>query len=526
MGIYVLTLKKALANRIKDNDLQQFFFRVEEKPIDKTVEELCFMKERQRAEHSRHSHDVQTNTLRTMCIIMAIICFSLDPLCFNEAIASSAAAFTERPTDARAFGMGSAISALSQYGSGSYWNPATLGFVKSSEINSMQSTILGDVHYLNFGYNRLSKDNQYGIAWAFNFTNVRVDGIQEAKYDNGSAWQTGNSFDYSGSVYVLSAAKTIDRKLSLGANLKHINEELFYNNAAGTGLDIGALYKLDRKWTMGLVYQNIIAPTLAWDTSSGTTEKMPSNLILGISYQVTRRLLLCTDINNRSDRGFGFSLGGEYRLNDYFSVRAGLDQDRLVLGTSIFYNQFGVHYAFAPEPVGQFTDQKHYLSISYALEGNAAPEVPEEEEVITPPLKKGEAEQFPTAAAGTVHFSTTLDASVTTDISEVVIEEESNILIKSMSVKRAGPIIKTNITMANDSDVTANVLTSLSIYDKDMQAIQVFSAKALSIEPYKEETAEFNWRYKTSLPYGEYYFKTRVAFDNKERTVLKKVVRR
>jgi hypothetical protein len=460
------------------------------------------------------------NWLKGLVCAAVIVIFIFDPLLTETAIASSAASFTQRPNDARSFGLGSSTTALSQYGSAGYWNPAALGFVRSSELSSMQSTILGDVNYMALGYNHLAEPSFWDIAWGVNLVNVRVEDIKEAVYDNStdSAWLTGDTFGYYGNALVLSAAKTFGSRLSVGLNLKHIQEQLDNNSASGTGLDAGLIYKLNSRTTMGLTYQNTLAPQLAWDTSSKTVEKMPSNLILGISYQVDRHFLLSFDINTRSDRGLEGRFGGEYRFNDYFTLRAGYDQQRLVIGTSIYYKQFGVHYAYAPEPVGQTVDTKHYLSISYALEEGYLPQ-PEEEEEQTPAEKA-----LTTAAAGTLRLTA---QTPTKAVEEIVIEEETEMRIEKISVKKTGDLIRTNIELLNTGEVTADILTGLSIYDKDMQPLKVFTAKALTLGPQKTGTLYFDWRYKAELPYGSiYYFKARVAYDSREQSVLKKVIRK
>jgi hypothetical protein len=465
------------------------------------------------------------NWLKAAVCAAVMTIFILAPLLTDNALASSAGSFTQRPNDARSFGVGSATAALSQYGSASYWNPAALGFVRSSELSSMQSTILGDVNYMTLGYNHLAEASFWDIAWGVNLVNVRVEDIKEAVYDisNDSAWLTGDTFGYYGNAIVLSAAKTFSSRLSVGLNLKHIQEQLDNNSASGTGLDAGLIYKLNSRTNIGMVFQNTVAPQLAWDTGSSTVEKMASNLVFGLSYQVDRRFLLSFDANVRTDRGLEGRFGGEYRLNDYFTLRAGYDQQRLVMGTSIYYKQFGVHYTYAPEPVGQAVDTKHYLSISYALEEGYLPQLKDEEEEE----EKKEGQKAPaevTAAAGTLRLTA---ETPTKAVEEIVIEEETEIRIEKISVKKSGALIRTNVDLTNTGEVTANILTSLSIYDKEMLPLKVFTAKALTLGPQKTGTNYFEWRYMAELPYGSiYYFKARVAYSSKEQSVTKKVIRK
>ncbi|MBU0581079.1 MAG: PorV/PorQ family protein [Candidatus Margulisbacteria bacterium] len=427
----------------------------------------------------------------------------------HAADATSAGSFTMRPVGARSLGMGSAVVAMAEDGSMGYWNPAGLAFINRSEFNSMQGTILGDVDYLYLGYNRLRDPELWDTALGFNLLNTRVDGIKEATYQNGSGVLTGKTFSYQGNAYVLSVAKALERRLAVGFNLKYIQEILYENSASGFGLDAGLLYRLNSNTNFGLVYQNIKPAQLTWDTHEGTIETMPFNIIIGVAHKINKQFKIALDINSRSDRGFGAQLGGEFMLNQYFTFRAGYSQDRLWLGTSIYYNKFGVHYSFATEPVGEVVDNKHFLSISYVLEEKEDLIEPVEEEISEPMA-------IPTKAS-----------QITEPIEEIpLIEFKKEVAINKMVVKKLNGTIQTEVVFENIGEVTADVKATLTIYDKDKRLLKLFPVKRINISTGEIQTMKFDWHRETVLPYGEYFFKVRILYNSHDKSIIKKVVRK
>ncbi|MFC1517202.1 hypothetical protein ACFL5G_01465 [Candidatus Margulisiibacteriota bacterium] len=420
-----------------------------------------------------------------------------------------------RPVGARSLGMGAAVVAFAEDGTVGYWNPAVLAYVNRSEVNSMQGTILGDVDYLQLGYNRLRDPRIWDIALGVNILNTRVDGIKEATYQNGAGSLTGKSFSYQGNAYVFSAAKALDKKLAVGLNFKYIQESLYDNGASGTGFDAGLFYRLNSRTQLGLVYQNITPPQLAWDTDSDLIETIPFNIIIGVSHKITRQFLLAVDVNSRSDRGLGLKVGGRFIFNKYLTFRAGYDQERLFLGTSLAYEKFGLHYTFATEPVGEVVDNKHFLSLSYLLE--------EQEDLIEPleeEQKIDEAEKPREVSPGELKVASA-------DVEEIpLLEFKKDAAINKMTVKKINGLVKTEVVFENTGEVTTDIKCALSIYDDQKQPLKVFSAKKVSLEPNKTYTAVFDWKLKAELPKGTYFFKARVVYNGSEKSVVKKVIRK
>jgi hypothetical protein len=195
---------------------------------------------------------------------------------------------------------------------------------------------------------------------------------------------TKSPMNYNNSVFLFSYAKKVLNNLSLGTNLKFFSAKLeggpiTDGNATGMQLDLGTLYHASENLDLSATLQNALPSDLGGKLTyagSGQEETYPSILKVGTKAKLGDLSLLAdADLYlNRKNSPTIFHLGGEYQLNQFACLRAGLDQDivagtavnNLTAGVGLEFNHIRFDYAyhqFAGAP-GMDT---HFFSLSYGI---------------------------------------------------------------------------------------------------------------------------------------------------------------
>jgi hypothetical protein len=257
-------------------------------------------------------------------VILLIICllFVLSP--FSQA-SENAGAFLENGLGARARAMGSAQVAISRPVDAMYWNPALLTKVSKYEFS------LGT--YRAFETNYIScqlASTVLGLDFGIGYLSAKVSDIEET---SSAGSRTGNFFGYDAQAIFLAAAYTPFPKLSLGLTTKLLSEKLHSKKATGYGMDLGLLYTPTKKCSLGLNLQNIIAPSMAWNTASKTSEKIPLTIRAGLGLDLLESLTLGIDISRQKETTFYHS-GLEWQFSQNLRVMAGWQNDSISLNNS------------------------------------------------------------------------------------------------------------------------------------------------------------------------------------------------
>jgi len=241
---------------------------------------------------------------------------------------------------ARGIALGNAVTALSSDINSAFYNPAGLVEIQDNlQVSLMHAEWfagIGKYDYIGIGGPMKPKTagSTKKRAMAGTFIRFGVDNIANTLnlYDENGAIDYNNITSLSAADYAVlfSYAETFTDKISLGANVKIIHRRIGrLANSWGFGLDLGAKYKLNESFTLGVLAKDLTSTFNAWsynltqdeiDALVSTNNEVPSNSIeitkpriqLGIGYQ--KRFYL-NKTNEEAVRKTGKSIGLAFGLD-------------------------------------------------------------------------------------------------------------------------------------------------------------------------------------------------------------------
>lgn len=278
--------------------------------------------------------------------------------------AGQAARYLRIGVGARALGMGGAFVSICNDASAIYWNPAGLIQLTQREITSMASLMSLDRNYnfLNYVVPLEDKINTIGISWI----NFAVKDLREFVRENNQDKELGK-FNDTENTFMLSCARNLNDKLSMGVNLKYLTQGMNTqkthpkgrNKASGVGIDIGTLYKISDNVQVGLMLQDIRS-YLKWETNH--VDRLPLVVKLGVSTKFfDDRLTLATDLEQVEDNHRTKIYAGlEYWLRENIGLRCGIFDTEPTAGISFIFPtktlKSRLDYSFAPDKFSDFKD--------------------------------------------------------------------------------------------------------------------------------------------------------------------------
>ena len=319
-----------------------------------------------------------------MDIKKAVLIFILMLLPISGSTACFAQAFADDPTDfggdARLYGMGQAYAAISNDPNAVFLNPAGLGGIKNLELTGMYYTrIFGTYYYLTGAG---ACPTPWG-TFALGYVGSGIGGIVNTR-DPGET-----DFGYSNNVFILSYGTPLVRfgvgpqRIYVGTSIKLFGRGYLGSvddSGTGTNVDLGLKYVPFQWLSLGLSKSNILTSSMGggivW--KSGYNESLASTTRLGAAMRAFEdKAVFGLDmrIPEEEEKPSLFSFGGEYQLNEAFSLRAGLSENidaksasRKVwdysLGLGFKYQGLAINYAYRP----YFSDQSntsHFVSLSF-----------------------------------------------------------------------------------------------------------------------------------------------------------------
>jgi hypothetical protein len=161
-------------------------------------------------------------------------------------------------------------------------------------------------------------------------------------------------------------------------------------SASGFGMDAGAVLHpaqlfdaADDSWltdlSLGVGIGNLLRPTLRLDQESVSD---PTVARAGVAWRHLvgmRALTLAMDLEQAAGEGTSARLGGEFRINPQFALRAGVNGGTMTAGTGVSWHDLALDYAFEARGL----DAVHRVSLvfgfgSTVVESRAAAEHAEE----------------------------------------------------------------------------------------------------------------------------------------------------
>lgn len=250
---------------------------------------------------------------------------------------------------AKALAMGSAASVLAEDANAINWNPGLLGEVKGKSVTTSYNALFQDESQGFLGYAAPLRGNNGVIGVGVNYLIVsnlekRAGDTETAdsKFNNGNM-AVSLSYGFAGAL----------PGLSVGGTIKYIRQELDTRSDVAYAADLGSAYRLNSKWTVSAVGQNIgsrIGP-----------DKLPLTFKTGVAVKLfDGKLSIASDLDWRvNDKRSYVNLGADCSLGRHLAFRAGYQvgrgQDNLgsgltgfSAGVGLIIARFNLDYAYVP----------------------------------------------------------------------------------------------------------------------------------------------------------------------------------
>lgn len=279
---------------------------------------------------------------------------------------TAAVPFLKIGIGAKPASMGEAYTAVGNGIYSLYFNPAIIAKMQDKEVAASQIMWIEGITYTHFGTAYyFKKIGTIGINYSIlNYGDIPITTTDPTPV--GMMTATDN-------LLMLSYARVLSPKISLGTNIKYITQNYYSYSSDGVLLDIGILTSI-ASFPLGISLQNVGNGFKMKNSTRKDTDPPPTELKIGTGYEFTsNRLRLAVDLAQVVDNKLNLGLGAEYGfLNNIIQVRGGYKYklggndlgtiSGLRFGFGINLYGTNVDYAFAPAGDLGVT---HRMSLSY-----------------------------------------------------------------------------------------------------------------------------------------------------------------
>lgn len=258
---------------------------------------------------SVHSTQLRVTSQKSKGLILLVT----NLLLVTEIFASSGASFLKLGVGARALGMGSAYTALSNDVTALHWNPAGLSRLGKKEISVMHAELFSNNRFDFFGYAHPTSKGAFGIGAVY-LSQGEMEGRTEGR-------EKKSDFSASDLAITFGCSRFVNSNASLGVNVKLIQSKIAGASATGLAFDMGTMWKMSgSKTQLGFAIQNM-GPKMKFVDEG---YNLPLTLIGGAGYRFFSNLLISADLKHQPyNSRTSFSLGTEFSPVSMLSLRAG-----------------------------------------------------------------------------------------------------------------------------------------------------------------------------------------------------------
>ncbi len=278
--------------------------------------------------------------------LVAILILSIGVNSF-AAVGGSSFEFLLVGSGSRASAMGEAFTAVSGDVGAPYFNPASGGVMKGSEISFAHLVYLEDTAIEQISI--MTPSGKFSLGFGISIGSIPDI---ERRDDRPTSEPLGmfDEHNFAASFYW---AYPVSPRLSIGNTVKFAYEKLDFGSAKAIGADFGAFYTLNPQITIGASVRNI-----------GTKPKfisksfdLPRELRLGASYRARddsrfKGVLLAADyiLPKWGDGKSKLNFGGEFNHENLVFIRSGYnfgyDSRSFAFGGGLAYRVYFIDYAF------------------------------------------------------------------------------------------------------------------------------------------------------------------------------------
>ena len=293
-------------------------------------------------------------------------------------VATTSANWLKLETGARGVGMAGAMVAAGEGVSAIPYNPASIGYIKGSELYYSKTNYLVDISHASMAYGTQITPTDFVALHIFTFNSGLMDVTTEDEPDG-----TGEQFDVTGLSLRGTYAKILTDRLKIGFTVKYIREAIYTTAMQTFAIDLGTnfdtgIYGIILGMSVsnfgpevqfsGEGIQQKVDQDLSVDESlSKITEKfpIPMSFRLGIKKDILNdeihKLTFAMDGVNPIDYVVTGNIGLEYSWLETAYVRGGThlnhDTASFTVGAGIKIGNIYVDYAFANYGILENTNQ-------------------------------------------------------------------------------------------------------------------------------------------------------------------------
>jgi len=293
-------------------------------------------------------------------------------------VATTAGNWLKLETGARGVGMAGAMVAAGTGISAITYNPASIGFVKGSELYYSKTNYLAGISHSSMAYGTQVTPTDFIAFYLFSFNSGKMD-VTNAYFPDG----TGEKFSVTGLSLRGTYAKILTDRLKFGVSIKYIREAIYTTAMQTVAIDLGSNFDTGIYGIiLGMSVSNFgpevkfsgeglemqVADTLSVDEKLlKLTDKfpIPMSFRLGIKKDVfnddIHKLTIAMDGVNPVDYVVTGNIGLEYSWLETAYVRGGThlnhDTASFTVGAGIKIGNIHVDYAYANYGILEDTNQ-------------------------------------------------------------------------------------------------------------------------------------------------------------------------
>lgn len=400
--------------------------------------------------------------------------------------------FSREGVGARALGLAGSFAGIADDAGAVYWNPAGLSLLSKPELTLNHITLFSGTSsdFIGFGlpFKRMGAMGAgYLRQTSGNFQK------RETPFDAPTAFDISNAMLQLGWAIGVPADYTPDilrGKISLGVGIKSATQRIDTATGSGTGADAGLLYRHNKGFSVGVVVQNLMAPSI---TLISRSVSFPRVVDIAPAYtRVMGKELKATLAARTNHYGGRFHPAGglEVWYLDRFAVRSGLEAKGFSLGAGARLANYQVDYAILLHELAP----SHIISLSIKF-GMTGPERAEE---IRRGMKKLDQEEgkrlarsyflegLNSAKEGNLPAAIgNLEKSDLLDPANRLVERKLGELKAEYALQLNRQMAETSVILARQQYEQGNVLVSLEYWKAALQVDPANEEAKLAIETIK-----------------------------------------
>lgn len=285
----------------------------------------------------------------------------------GQELSSIPGAFVDVGYGARPVALGGAYVGLANDVHSVLWNPAGLTNVAGKELSLSFHNQFGLVKYNYLGYAMPYTSGLDGMGLALIYAGDETMTEMTVQVGYGRkvlpGLTVGGSLKYRRSSFGNNTIGGDDFVIFEPDEIADGQLNQVKGSANGFGFDVGALYQLNERIKLGVMFKDIYSPVF-WDskvdnplekTKGSYSELVPFESVIGSSFQIAEYFMFTADYAPSLSRDVYNKIRGgtELRLWGFLYLRAGvqnyvnnIDDERIVLGTGLKMKIFGGKFLF------------------------------------------------------------------------------------------------------------------------------------------------------------------------------------